>query len=88
MSKRTSYASSSSDSSSSGPSKRHAGHREGYCVSLALDYPFLLPVQDRDSEEGGQVVECCVLCAGSTKRTNEIMLELGLLNPVHASGET
>ena len=64
--RRLSHASSSSDSSSSGSSsgsKRNAGHRESYCAALAVDYPFLLPVEDRDSEEGGRVVGLlCSLC--------------------------
>ena len=64
--RRLSHASSSSDLSSSGSSsgsKRNAGHREDYCAALAVDYPFLLPVEDRDSKEGGRVVGLlCSLC--------------------------
>ena len=67
MAKRgLSYSSSSSESSSSGPSsgsKRQAGLRQGYYSALAEEFPFLLPVEDRDSEERGKVVGVlCSLC--------------------------
>ena len=58
----SSSSGSSSSSSSSGP-KRHAGHRQGYSSALAEDFPFLLPVEDRDSEERGSVIGVlCSLC--------------------------
>ena len=50
----TSDSSGQSSSGSSFESKQHTGHREGFCPSLLVDFPFLLPVKDRDS--GGTVI--------------------------------
>ena len=63
MAKRGLSTSFSSGSSSSSGPKRHAGHRQGYSSAYAEDFPFLLPVEDRDSEERGSVISVlCSLC--------------------------
>ena len=59
----TSDLSGSSSSGSSSESKQHAGHREGFYPSLLVDFPFQLPVGDRDGTVGGRVVSLlCSLC--------------------------
>ena len=56
-------ASSSESDSSSSSSKRHSGHKEGFYPALVVDYPFLLPVEDRDSSSDGKVIGVlCSLC--------------------------
>ena len=60
----TSDSSEPSSSGSSSESKRHAGHREGFYPSLLVDFPFLLPVKDRDSitASGTVIGLLCSLC--------------------------
>ena len=60
MAKRSlSHRSVSTDSSSSGcsfSSERFAGHRLGYNLKLAEEYPFLITIEDSESDERGKVV--------------------------------
>ena len=55
-------SSSLSGSSSESSSKRHASHQGGYSPELAVDYPFLLPVEDRDSVKVKVIGVLCSLC--------------------------
>ena len=47
----------SSSSGSSSSSKRFAGHRLGYYLKLAEEYPFLITIEDSENDERCKVVE-------------------------------
>ena len=47
----------SSSSGSSSSSKRFAGHRLGYYLKLAEEYPFLITIEDSENDEHCKVVE-------------------------------